>query len=193
MNFEEIIQILGKKLKPLRFEHSIGVMNTAEILAVRFGADAKKAKLAGILHDCAKYIDEEEGYKLCSEWEIELDEVSLNNYAVVHQYLGARIAQDEYEIEDVEILNAIKCHATGKKDMTKLEKIIYLADMIEPNRQKRPYDGLNELIKLSETDLNKATLRGLELSCMHVIRNGKLVHLDTIAARNSIILEQKRN
>lgn len=189
MDFEKIIKKLEDKLKPSRLEHSLGVMDTAEVLAKRFGADIRKAKIAGILHDCGKYIESEDGYRLCRQWKIELDEVCLNNYAVVHQYLGAKIAKDEYGIEDEEILGAIGCHATGKRNMSKLEKIIYLADMIEPNRKKKPYDGLLELMRLSEIDLDTATLKGLEFSMQHVINMGKLVHLDTVEARNSIILE----
>ena len=178
---------LQENLNPSRFEHSIGVMETAVKMAKRFGADENKAQIAGLLHDCAKYILHEEGYKLCEKWQITLDDVSKVNYAIVHQYLGRKIAKDVYGINDEEIPDAIECHATGKADMNLLEKIIYISDMVEPNRLKKPYDGLDKLIELTDTDLDLAMLFGLEISCRHIFDTGKQVHLDTIRARNWIL------
>ena len=188
MDFDKVISKLSEKLKPSRLEHSIGVMNTAAELAKRFGADEKKARIAGILHDCAKWMDENEGYRFCESHNIELDEVSKNNYAIVHQYIGAVLAKDEFGIDDKEILDAIRCHATGKENMSTLEKIIHVADMTESSRNKKPYDGLSELRELCKTNLDKAVIFGLELSMMHVISKGKLVHPDTVLARNALIL-----
>lgn len=189
MEIEKIIKDLEKKLEPSRFLHSIGVMETAVRLAKIFGADKEKARIAGILHDCAKWIPENDGYELCKKNNIALDEVSLKNYAVVHQYLGAHLSKTEYGIDDEEILSAIRCHATGKKNMTKLEKIIYISDMIEPNRKKRPFDGLFELQLLSEKDLDKAVFMGLDLSIKHILERRRLLHPDTVLARNSVLSE----
>ncbi len=189
MEFEKIIEDLKKKLEPSRFLHSIGVMETAVRLSKTFGADEEKARLAGILHDSAKWISPEDGYELCKKNNIVLDEVSLKNYAVVHQYLGAHLAKTEYGIDDEEIISAIRCHATGKENMTKLEKIIYISDMIEPNRKNRPFDGLFELQILCEKDLDKAVYMGLDLSIKHILGRRKLLHPDTVAARNSVLSE----
>ena len=192
MDISQIKKKLQENLKPSRYEHSIGVMETAVKMAKRFGADEEKAQLAGLLHDCAKYISEQQGYELCKEWKISLDEVSKENYAIVHQYLGRKIARDDYGIEDAEVLDAIECHATGKAGMSALEKIIYISDMIEPNRLKKPYDGLERLIELAGIDLDMALLFGLELSCRHIFNTKKQLHLDTVRARNFILSEFER-
>ncbi len=192
MDISQIKKKLQENLKPSRFEHSIGVMETAVKMAKRFGVDEKKAMIAGLLHDCAKYIPEQQGYELCSEWKISLDEISKENYAIVHQYLGRKIAKDYYGITDEEILDAIECHATGKADMSVLEKIIYISDMIEPNRLKNSYDGLGKLIKLAYDDLDIAMLFGLEISCRHIFDIGKQLHIDTVRARNYILSENMK-
>ena len=192
MDISQIEKKLQENLKPTRYKHCIGVMETAVKMAKQFGADEKKAKLAGILHDCAKYIPAEQGYELCDKWEISLDEVSKENYAIVHQYLGRKIAKDDYGINDIEVLDAIECHATGKANMSVLEKIIYISDMIEPNRLKKPYDGLNKLIELANADLDEALLFGLELSCRHIFDMKKQLHSDTVKARNSVLFEIMR-
>ncbi len=186
MEYEKFIR---ESLKPSRYIHSIGVKDTAVRLARRFGADEKKAEIAAILHDCAKEIDKEDGYRLCKEWGIELDCVSMNNYDIVHQYLGAEIAKRKFEISDMDIISAISCHTTGKADMSVLDKIIYISDMIEPNRKY--FDGLEELRKLVEIDLDTAVLSAIEHSISYVIEKKKAVHLDTIRARNSLIFSMK--
>ena len=182
MDYEKLIRY---SLKPSRFLHSVGVRDTAVMLARRFGADEKKAEIAGILHDCAKCINPEEGYKMCREWKIELDEVSLVNYDIVHQYLGAEMAKRNFKIDDEEILNAVRFHTTGRANMSRLDKIIYISDMIEPNRKS--YDGIETIRELCRTDLDAAVLYGLENSIKYVMKNSKLIHLDTIRARNSFV------
>lgn len=183
-NFEEAQNALETELKPKRYLHSIGVMETAIELAERFGADAGKAKIAGLLHDCAKNIDPVRSYGICELLGIELDDVAKKSYKLVHQYLGAELAKMRYGIDDEEILSAIRVHTTAKEDMSLLDKIIYLADFIEPNRDKEPFDGLDELRKLCETDIDEAMLFALDISIKSIVERKMLLHMDTVLARN---------
>ncbi len=129
---------LKSKLAPMRYEHSISVSFTCMSLAMRYGYDLEKAELAGLLHDCAKYFMEQELIAKCRKHGIELTEGELKAPAVIHAKYGAYIAQTKYGIQDQEILSAIRCHTTGKPNMGMLDKILYIADYIEPRREKAP-------------------------------------------------------
>ncbi len=183
-NFEEAQNALKTELKPERYLHSIGVMETAVELAKRFGADEHKAKIAGLLHDCAKNIDALRSYGICDLLGIELDDVVKKSYKLVHQYLGAELAKMRYGIDDEEILSAIRVHTTAKEEMSLLDKIIYLADFIEPNRDKDPFEGLDELRKLCKTDIDEAMLFALDISIKSIVERKMLLHMDTVLARN---------
>lgn len=158
------LKLLQKQMKEElsddRFEHTLGVMYTAESLAMRYGADMTKAAVAGLLHDCAKCIPNSQKIRLCKKYDIEITENEEKNPSLLHAKLGALLAQKAYGVDDPEILNAIRWHTTGKPDMTMLEKIIYMADYIEPNRDKAP--NLREIRKLSFENLEEALYQVLE-------------------------------
>lgn len=183
-DFEGAMTQLKEQLKPERYEHSVGVMQTAQNLAQRFGADVYKAKVAGILHDCAKNIDAARSYALCEMYKIELDDVVKKSYKLVHQYLGAFLAREQFGIDDEQILSAIKCHTTAKPGMSTLDKIIYLADFTEPNRDKEPFDGLDELRRLCQKNLDDAMLYALDISIRSILDRKMYLHIDTVNARN---------
>lgn len=130
----KILSYLKATLRPKRFRHTLGVAYTAANLAAVHNADEDKAFLAGLLHDCAKFYETEEQIALCDEAGISLTETEQLNPALIHGKLGAFYAKTKYQVEDEEILSAIRYHTTGHPDMTVLEKIIYLADYIEPGR-----------------------------------------------------------
>ncbi|MCR4778886.1 MAG: bis(5'-nucleosyl)-tetraphosphatase (symmetrical) YqeK [Lachnospiraceae bacterium] len=158
-NQEQILRLtemIRGILKPSRFEHSLGVSYTAAALAMRYGADVYKARVAGILHDCAKYLSDDEQIAFAKEKGIELTEAEIANPALIHAKTGAYFAKVKYEIEDSEIINAIRYHTTGKEDMTLLEKIIFCADYMEPNRKSIP--GLDSIRNTIFKDLDKAAL-----------------------------------
>ena len=134
---------LEKKLKEERYIHTLGVMYTAASMAMRHGADVQKAMTAGLLHDCGKYCDVNEQILLCRKHHIKLSDAELEVPALIHARLGAYFAEYEYGITDSEILDAITYHTTGRPAMTMIEKIVYLADYIEPGRKKIP--GLAEV------------------------------------------------
>ena len=124
-----------------RFIHTQGVMYTATALAMCHGEDLVKAQVAGLLHDCAKCIPTGKKLKICKKNDIALTKWEEENEALLHAKVGVYIAKKKYGITDPEILNAIRYHTTGKADMTSLEKIVYIADYIEPGRYTVSYDG----------------------------------------------------
>ncbi len=129
---------MEKALKPERYEHSIGVAYTAAAMAMRYDADVQKALVAGILHDCAKCMDHEEQLKIIKKQGLPVTEFEIKNPKLLHAGIGAYLVEHTYGVRDEEILSAIRYHTTGRPDMTKLEKIIFLADIIEPNRRMFP-------------------------------------------------------
>lgn len=132
---------LKATLKPRRYLHTLGVAEVAEILGRRIDEEyseelrlGERARLSGLLHDCAKYYSDEEQIDLCEKYGIPLTQTERENPALIHGKLGAYIAEKRYGVRDKEILSAIRCHTVGKPDMTLLEKILYIADYIEPGR-----------------------------------------------------------
>lgn len=157
MNRTEIKDDLGKLLTKHRYEHTLAVEYTACCLAMRYGADLEKADMAGLLHDCAKYLSSEDKLRLAEHYGLPISEYKRKNPELLHAGLGACIARDRYDIHDEEILSAITWHTTGKPDMSLLDKIIFIADYIEPNRYKA--DHLDEIRELAFLDLDLCLLR----------------------------------
>lgn len=158
MSDRDYYKKLRKKVKDVmtkaRYEHTLGVEFTAASLAMRYGIDIDKAEIAGLLHDCAKCIDDEDKLDDCKKYKIELTDVEKRNPFLIHSKLGAVYAKKLYGIDDEEIISAIRFHTTGKPDMTLLEKIIFIADYIEPGRDKAP--NLKEIRKMSFIDIDEA-------------------------------------
>lgn len=134
MNYEEISEKLSKTLKHKRFVHSMGVAYTAANLAMCYEYDMHKAFLAGMLHDCAKYMTDEESLAYCDKNKIYLSDIEIANPALIHAKAGAFMAKDKYEVSDSEIIDAVRWHTTGHSAMKIYEKILFVADYIEPNR-----------------------------------------------------------
>ena len=171
---EKISKKLMKELDEDRYRHTQGVMYTSAALAMRYGADLKKALLAGLLHDCAKDMDKSEMPALCDRLGVELDPVKREQRSLIHADLGAKLAQTEFGVTDPDIISAIRYHTLGRPEMTTLEKILYIADFIEPNRKS--FIGLDELRELSELDLDFAMLKALDSSISYVRSQGKVLH-----------------
>lgn len=149
----KIQEKLKSALDEPRYKHTIGVMYTAGSMARAFGYPIEKAMLAGLLHDCAKCITHEEKVRLCQENNIAISNAEYANLSLLHAKAGAVLAQSLYEIEDMEILHAIQVHTTGEPNMSLLDKIIYIADYIEPGRDRAP--RLEEIRKLAFSDINQ--------------------------------------
>ncbi len=176
---------LKKDIGEARYNHSIGVMNTSIELAKLYGHSLEEAKLAGFLHDCGKLNDKINLLKTAKEFDIILDNVMLNNIELIHGPLGEQIAIKEYNVTNKNVLNAIRYHTTGRENMSLLEKIVYIADIIEPGRS---FEGVDRIRQLAYEDIDKCLLYALDRTIVFVIKRGKLIHLDTIKARNQLII-----
>lgn len=157
-----------------RYIHTTGVVDEAIKLAKYYNVDVEKAKIAALLHDCAKCYPDEMKKRLCREFHIELDEIMKSQIDLAHSFLGAKIAKSEYGVTDKDILEAIRYHTTGKKNMSMLDKIIFIADYIEPNRKN--FEGLDEIRSLAYTDIDKALKKCLENTIQHTLKKGELLH-----------------
>ena len=135
---EKISKKLKKELNEDRYRHTQGVMYTSAALAMRYDVDMRKALLAGLLHDCAKCIPGNKKIEMCEKYNLDITDIERKNPSLLHAKLGAYLAKDKYDIDDEEILIAIQSHTTGRPDMNLLEKIIYIADYIEPGRRELP-------------------------------------------------------
>ena len=180
MTIEQMKEKLSTMLTEHRYTHSLGVMETAEKMAKTFNVDVENAIVAGLLHDCAKQIDRQVQLKMCKERNIELDEIKKSAPSLVHADLGASVAKTEFGVTDDDVLSAIKYHTLGRKNMSDLEKVLFLADVIEPNR--RDFEGLLELRDLCYKNLDEAMLYGLTLSIENVERKGRILHTQTLDA-----------
>lgn len=151
---------LKRELKESRYRHILGVSYTAQALAMRYEEDLKKAEIAGLLHDCAKQFDDEKMLKYAKKYKISISEKESQNVQLLHAKVGGFMAKEEYGIDDEDIINSILYHTTGRPEMSMLEKIIYIADYIEPGRY-RPV-RIKEVRKEAFIDIDKALLMILE-------------------------------
>lgn len=156
-NIKKIRKKLEKTLDSKRYEHTLGVAYTASALAMCNHADSEKALIAGLLHDCAKCLSNEKRIEICKKNHIPITEIEKRNPFLLHAKAGNYLAQQKFHIEDKDILNAILYHTTGRPGMSLLEKIIYIADYIEPGRKHAP--NLPEVRKLAFCDIDAAFLQ----------------------------------
>jgi predicted HD superfamily hydrolase involved in NAD metabolism len=173
---------LSKELKPDRFDHTLGVAYTASSMAFVHGADSTKALIAGMLHDCAKCMSHEEQIKICEKNNIDVTDIERRNHSLLHAKVGMYLARTKYDVYDTEILNAIRWHTTGREDMSLLEKIIYIADFIEPNR--KPLEGMDDIRKEAFTDIDRCLAHILHDSVIYLKTIGKEVDDTTLNAYN---------
>lgn len=143
-----------------RFAHTLGVEFTAAALAMRYQADVTDAQIAGLLHDCAKCLTDEKRVSICEKHQIPMTDIERRNPFLLHAKVGEYLAREKYGITNPDILNAIRFHTTGRENMSLLERIVFVADYIEPGRRQAP--NLTEIRQLVFTDLDAAMLKILE-------------------------------
>lgn len=188
VKIETIKQKLQQILSERRYRHSLGVADEAKKLALHYGADTEKAYLAGLVHDCAKEIPPARMQELMiHRYGVPVDAQMAHMPRLLHGPLGACVAQSEFEIYDPEILDAIRFHTTGKAGMQLLTKIIYIADYIEPNRD---FEGVEALRQLAYQDIDSAILKGVDFTICDLVERGLILHIDTVHARNDLILHR---
>ena len=180
-------QRLASKLKRSRYEHSLGVAETAAFLAGRFGVNPEQARIAGLLHDCAREFSNDMMIAEAEKRGLDFGPVERAMPLLLHAPLGGARAAELYEVQDPAIQQAISRHTVGGSNMTALDKIIYFADMIEPGRDYPRVESLRRLSR--DAGLNEMVLAGLSQSIAFVLHKNHLIHPDTVLARNELLLE----
>ena len=182
LTLEELRCVALSMLKPTRVPHVLGAEETAAALALRYGADEEEARRAALLHDCTKKWDREQHLAVLRQYGIELDDSELREDKLLHAPTGAAVASRIFGASEA-VETAIRWHTTGKADMTLLEKIIYLADYIEPTRS---FCDLRELRKLAFEDLDRALLLGFTMAVEDLAKKGMVVHPNSVYARDHL-------
>lgn len=179
---EQLRPVALSYLKHKRIPHVLGTEQEAVRLAERYGADVKMAREAALLHDCTKKLDTEEQLELCSRYGVELDELERNALKLMHAKTGAAVAKYVFG-EPEEVVEAIRWHTTGKAGMSVLEKVLYLADYIEPNRD---FPGVEELRQACYRSLDEGLLMGLQMTADEMNQRGNPIHKNTLEALSEL-------
>ncbi len=185
MDINEYKQLLKNRLTPKRYKHSLCVADEALRLAKKYGADTQKCYLAGLLHDITKNTSVEEHLKLFSCFGIILSSVESSAQKLWHAMSGALYVKHILNIDDDEIITAIRYHTTARAGMTLTDKILYLADFTSADRD---YEDVDVMRRLVDEDLGEALKYALSYSIVDLINNGKAIHPDTVSAYNEICL-----
>lgn len=182
---EQLMEAVKAQMPEKRWRHTEGVMKSAVELANRYGADPVKADLAALLHDVVKYWPTDRMEQIIREQG--MPEILLrHDKSLWHAPVGAYIAESEYGVTDVEILDAIRYHTSGREGMTLMDKIICLADYIEPGRD---FPGVDRIRKLAESSLEEALIAGFDSTISFLLEKHKVIFPTTILARNRLIEE----
>lgn len=183
LTVDELRPIAMSYLKPKRMPHVLGTEQEAVRLARQYGADETQARVAALLHDCTKKLDMDRQLTLCAQYHIQLDDLERHALKLLHAKTGAAIARDVFGVDDA-VYRAIYWHTTGHPNMTKLEKIIYLADYIEPSRD---FPGVDDLRRAVHADLDRGLLKALDDSIRDMQQWGNPVHHNTLDARDYLL------
>lgn len=155
----ELQRKMKKKLDAYRYEHTLGVMYTSAALAMRHEVNLDDALVAGLLHDCAKCYSDDKKFELCDKYHISLTDIEKKNTALIHAKLGAVLAKEKYGVESDDVCRAIETHTTGSPEMSPLQQIVFIADYIEPHR-----DRAGRLDKI-----RYAAFEDLDLACRMIL------------------------
>lgn len=184
---DKYINMIKERLDKNKFYHSLGVAETAQKLAKKYSCDPEKAYIAGLMHDWGKNIPAKELINISEKNNLATTWIEKKNTELLHGPVGAWLLQEQGIIDDEEILRAITYHTTGTVNMSTLEKIVYIADMIEPNRK---YPFVEELREMTWQSLDKGVLLGIDNTVRYIIKRGWLLHPLTIEARNWLIKQK---
>jgi predicted HD superfamily hydrolase involved in NAD metabolism len=187
MEREQALKMVKIQLTEHRYQHTLGVMETAISLARKYGVDEKKAELAAIFHDYAKFRPKEEMKEIIVSEGMPKDLLEYNS-ELWHAPVGAFLAEAEAEITDKEVLDAIRFHTSGRRGMTKLEKVIYLADYIEPGRH---FPGVEEVRNLAEINLDDALIKAVQNTIMFLMKKNQAIYPETFHTYNDLIINKE--
>lgn len=186
-DYEALKAILQKRLNEKRYYHSLCVADEAKRLAEKYGGDSEKSYLAGLLHDITKNAPDEEHLQIFKEFGIILSDVEQNAKKLWHAMSGALYVKNILEINDPEIIDAIRFHTTAKADMSLLAEILYLADFTSKDRDYEDVDVIREYV---DESLEKAFVYALEYSITDLVNQGRAIHPDTVQAYNQAVLKK---
>ena len=188
MTLEEMQALLKESIPGKRYKHSVNVYETALKLAEAHGLPKEKIAVSALLHDCGREVPSKDSVAKCQELGVAIDEVEWHEPILLHAKLGVYNAMHKYGVADQEILDGIMYHTTGIDGMSKLAKVVYLADMIEPGRD---FPGVEELRKLARRDLDRAMLLAYSNTMRYLLEGGLLIHPHCISGYNELILAAK--
>lgn len=185
INEDEIKKWLSENLNEERYSHSLGTAQCAKELALKFGLDTEKAYIAGLLHDCAKCFSNEKLLEIIKD-NLQVEESEMLNYKTLHAPVSAYYAKKVFGVTDEEILSAIRWHTLGQINMTEFEKIIFLADKIEPNTRDKSYR--EEILNILEGNngLNKALLKCYKETLKSLVKRDLKICLLTVEIYNKL-------
>ena len=184
---EKIIELIRSRLITSRFQHSLNVAESARYLAAKYGADPDRAYTAGLLHDVMKNAPDEEQLAVISKTGIEMTPVERANRKLWHAMSGAAYIKYVMEIDDGEIISAVRYHTTGRAGMTPLETTVYLADYISAERN---YPGADDMRRLCEVSSDAAIIYALEFGIPDLVKKGSVVHPDSIDLYNEMMIRR---
>lgn len=187
MGIDEYKNIIKSKMGDYRYTHCLNVSKEAKKLAKLYGADEEKAALAGILHDITKEMPKEEQLKIITDSGIILDNIQKNAPKLWHGISGSVYVKNNLNIDDEDILNAIRYHTTGRAGMSLLEKIIFVADFTS---QERTYKGVSTMRKKSRKSLDEAMLYGFKFTFTDLSKREIAIHPDELDCYNEIVLSK---
>lgn len=187
MDREKALTIVKEQLTEHRYEHTLGVMETAIVLARKYHADVKRAETAAIFHDYAKFRPKDEMKQIIINERMPAD-LLFHHSELWHAPVGAYLVKTEVGIEDEEILDAIRYHTSGREHMTQLEKVIFVADYIEPGRH---FPGVEEVREVVKEDLDLALIYSLRNTIMFLAKKNQAIYPETIHTYNALIFEKK--
>ncbi|WP_404346976.1 bis(5'-nucleosyl)-tetraphosphatase (symmetrical) YqeK [Sutcliffiella horikoshii] len=187
MNREKALRLVKEQLTERRYVHTIGVMETAIELAERFGVDEEKAELAAIFHDYAKFRDKEEMRRIIIDQKMPQDLLHFHD-ELWHAPVGAYLVEKEAGISDAEILEAIRCHTSGKINMSTLDKVLYVADYIEPGRD---FPGVEQVRDSAKSSLDIAVIQAMKNTITYLLKRNQPVYPDTFHAYNDMTMKVK--
>lgn len=185
MDYTKILEWLKNNLNEKRYIHTLGTAECARELAKKYGLDEEKAYIAGLLHDCAKCFSNEKLLDIIHK-NLHVEECEMLNYKTLHAPVSAYIAETEFNVRDKEILSAIRWHTLGKLDMSSFEKIVFLADKIEPNTREKEYSEQIRTLLDEDNGLNKALLRCYKETIKSLVKRDLKICILTIEIYNKL-------
>ena len=189
LSVKEYQKIIKPHLSDKRYHHSCEVAKAAKRLAKKYGADQEKAEIAGILHDIMKDTPKDEQLKIMNRFGIILNDIEAVTPNLWHQISGAAYVEHELDIKDPEIISPIRWHTSGKKDMTLMEKVVFIADFISDDRD---YKGVDKMRAIAKESLDKAIIEGLSFTISELAQNEKAIIPDTFDAYNDAVMSVMR-